>query len=232
LQRGHLRGGFSPAPVHGRPRGARGGILIKGGIHLETLAKVRTVAFDKTGTLTAGQPVLTDLIPLGGHGPQTVLGLAAAVEAASDHPLATAIVSAATRHGLAVIPATDGRATLGIGVEGTTDGHRVSVGRPDPDSLPVPAGERLAALQNDGKTVVLVTVDGESAGLLGIADQLRPEAAGTRFGNNSISVAPDGAAEAVSDQPSTTLTSIRSSSAASSASSPARSRAARSSSTR
>lgn len=159
-------------------RAARDCILIKGGIHLETLAGVRTVAFDKTGTLTAGKPALTDLIPLNGHSPEHVLGLAAAVEAASEHPLAGAIVTAATSRGLAVTPAAGARATPGTGVEGTTGGYRVSVGRPDPCGVPAAAGERLAALQSDGKTVVLVSVDGQAAGLLGIADQLRPQATG------------------------------------------------------
>ena len=159
-------------------RGARDGILIKGGIHLETLAKVRTIAFDKTGTLTAGKPRLTDLIPLGSHRAETVLVLAAAVEAASEHPLAAAIVAAATDRGLTVTPAANAQATPGIGVRGTVGGHQVSVGRPPgPDSPPGPARHQLAALQDGGKTAVLVTIDGNPAGLLGIADQLRPEAA-------------------------------------------------------
>ncbi len=161
-------------------RGARDGILIKGGIHLETLAKVSSVAFDKTGTLTAGKPVLTDLIPLGSRRRDAVLGLAAAAEAASEHPLTAAIVAAATRRGLAVTPAADARATPGVGVHGTVGGRQVSVGRPPAaGSLPGPAGQQLAALQDDGKTAVLVTVDGRPAGLAGIADQLRPEAADT-----------------------------------------------------
>ncbi len=159
-------------------RGARDGILIKGGIHLETLARVRTVAFDKTGTLTAGQPVLTDLIPLDSYQPETVLGLAGAVEAASEHPLAAAIVAAATSRGLTGTPAADAQARPGIGVRGTSGGHQVLVGRPPGSgSLPGQAAAELAALQDCGKTVVLVTIDGLPAGLLGIADQLRPEAA-------------------------------------------------------
>ncbi len=159
-------------------RGARDGILIKGGIHLETLAKVRTVAFDKTGTLTAGKPRLTDLIPLGSYPADQVLAHAAAAEAASEHPLATAVVAAATKRGLTVAPAADAQATPGMGVRATVGGHQVSAGRPPgPGSLPGPARQQLAALQDGGKTAVLVTIDGHPAGLLGIADQLRPEAA-------------------------------------------------------
>jgi Cd2+/Zn2+-exporting ATPase len=161
-------------------RAARDGILIKGGIHLETLAKVRTVAYDKTGTLTAGQPRLTDLIPISGHQPDAVLGLAAAVEAASEHPLAAAIITAATERGLTVTPSADVQATPGVGVRGSVRGQQVFVGRPPgADSLPGPAGQELAALQDDGKTAVLVSVGTHPAGLLDIADQLRPEAAGT-----------------------------------------------------
>ncbi len=159
-------------------RAARHGILIKGGTHLETLAKVRTVAFDKTGTLTTGKPALTDLVPLDGQQAEHVLELAAAVEAASGHPLATAVVAAAMQRGITVTPAADAQATPGIGVRGTVGGHRVSVGRQlDASELPGSVSQQLAALQDDGKTVVLVAVDGQPAGLLGIADQLRPGAA-------------------------------------------------------
>ncbi|HUZ50923.1 MAG TPA: cation-translocating P-type ATPase [Streptosporangiaceae bacterium] len=159
-------------------RGAREGILIKGGIHLETLARVRTVALDKTGTLTAGQPRLTSLIPLDGRRPETVLAFAAAAEAASEHPLAAAILDAAAERRLTVAPAPGAQATPGTGIHAVIDGHQVFVGRPpDPDNLPSQARQQLAALQTDGKTTVLVTIDGHPAGLLGIADQLRPEAA-------------------------------------------------------
>lgn len=166
------------AVIAGISRGARDGILIKGGIHLETLARVRAIAIDKTGTLTAGKPVLTDLITLGGHEPDHVLTLAAAVEAASEHPLAAAVVTAAEQRGLTVTPATGVQATPGTGVCGTTGGCLVFAGRPAAgQSLPGHAREQLAALQDDGKTVVLVAVDGRPAALLGIADQLRPGAA-------------------------------------------------------
>ncbi len=157
-------------------RSARDGILIKGGIHLETLARVRAVAFDKTGTLTAGKPVLADLIPLNGYDPRTVLSLAAAVEAASEHPLAAAIVAAAARHGPAAVPATNAQAMPGVGVSGSVGGHQVSVTRPPgPGGLPEAACRQLAALRDGGNTVVLVSIDSDPAGLLAIADQLRAE---------------------------------------------------------
>ena len=165
------------AVIAGISRGARDGILIKGGIHLETLARVRTIAIDKTGTLTAGRPVLTDLIPLAGCDADHVLGLAASVEAASEHPLAAAVVAAATGRGLAVTPAAGVQATAGTGVRGTAGGHEVFAGRPDPSVLGGQARAELAGLQEAGKTVVLVSIDGRPAALLGIADQLRPDAA-------------------------------------------------------
>lgn len=156
-------------------RAARDGILIKGGTHLETLARIRAIAIDKTGTLTAGKPALTDVIPLGGHEPEVVLRLAASVEAASEHPLATAIIAAAAGRGLPVTPAAGTQAVPGTSVHGSAEGRLVSVGRPDPGCLPGHPGDRLTALQASGKTVVQVTIDRQPAGLLAIADQLRPE---------------------------------------------------------
>ncbi len=164
------------AVIAGISRGARDGILIKGGIHLETLARIRAIAIDKTGTLTAGKPVLTDLIPLDGHDPGHVLALAAAVEAASGHPLAAAVMTAATGRGLAVTPAAGTQVTPGTGVHGTVSGQQVFAGRPDIRALPGPARGQLAALQDDGKTAVAVSIGSRPACLLGIADQLRPDA--------------------------------------------------------
>lgn len=160
-------------------RGARDGILIKGGVHLETLAKVRAIAFDKTGTLTVGKPRLTDVIPLDGRRPEQILALAAATEAASEHPLAAAVVAGATERGLAVIPASDAQAMPGIGVHASVGGCEVFVGRPGQAHMTGPARKELDTLEDDGKTAVLVTIDGHPAALLGIADQLRPEAPGT-----------------------------------------------------
>ncbi len=172
-------------------RAARDGILIKGGIHLETLAKVRAVAFDKTGTLTAGKPRLTDVIALDAHPPERALALAAAAEAASEHPLGAAIVAAAAERGLVVVPASDARALPGIGVQAVTGGREISVVRPHQANLTASARKDLGALEDDGKTAVVVTIDGQPAALLGIADQLRPEAAATvtalaRLGINQV----------------------------------------------
>ena len=107
------------------------------------------------------------------------MGLAAAAEAASEHPLASAIVAGATERGLAVTPASDAQTTPGTGVHASSGGCEVSVGRPGRANLTARARKKLAALEDDGKTAVLVTIDGHPAALLGIADQLRPEVAET-----------------------------------------------------
>ncbi|NHA01193.1 cation-translocating P-type ATPase [Nocardioides sp. W3-2-3] len=158
-------------------RGARDGILIKGGAHLEQLARLDTIAFDKTGTLTAGRPALTAIHALVGHTEQDVLTLAAAVEANSTHPIATAIVDAAQKRRLALPQAREASTIPGIGAHATIDGHTVHVGRireaatDDPPTAPV-----LEAIEGQGLTPVGVYRDNTLIGVLGVADQLRPEA--------------------------------------------------------
>ena len=158
-------------------RAARSGILIKGGAYLEALAAVRAVAFDKTGTLTRGRPELTDLQSFDGLDRAELLRLAASVEAASEHPLAAAIVGAAEAEAIDLLPAADLRAHPGVGVEATVDGHRLSVGRLDRDGNGA-ARSRLEELEAEGKTaVVLADAEQQPIGLLAVADELRPEAA-------------------------------------------------------
>jgi Zn2+/Cd2+-exporting ATPase len=162
-------------------RAARDGILIKGGAYLEALARVRVVAIDKTGTLTRGQPRVTDLVPLDGTGPAELLRVAAAVEAASEHPLAGAILGEAHARKVPVTPGHALQAVPGVGVEATVDGRRAFVGKPDHaislDDTPAVAG-RLADLEAQGKTAVLVARAGVPLGLVAVADELRPETAG------------------------------------------------------
>lgn len=162
-------------------RAARDGILIKGGVYLERLGSVRAIAFDKTGTLTQGRPALTDVVPLAGRSADEVLRLAASVEAASEHPLAGAIVAAAQNRGLRVEPGTDLRAIPGVGVEATVDGRRLFVGRANGLAWDQ-GGELLAGeldrLERDGKTAVVLR-DGEAViGILAIADAVREGADG------------------------------------------------------
>ena len=158
-------------------RAARSGILIKGGAYLEALATVRAVAFDKTGTLTRGRPALTNLQSFDGLERAELLRLAASVGAASEHPLAAAIVAAAEAEAISLLPAADLRAHPGVGVEATVDGRRLFVGRLDGDGNGA-ARLRLEELEAEGKTAVVVTdKDQRALGLIAVADELRPEAA-------------------------------------------------------
>ncbi|MCP9993704.1 heavy metal translocating P-type ATPase [Streptomyces albogriseolus] len=165
----------------------RHGVLVKSAVVMERLGQVDAVALDKTGTLTEGTPRVTDVRPLEGPGLDEgeLLRLAAAVEHPSEHPLARAVVDAARDCGLALPVAEDFGSTPGVGVIATVDGRAVAVGAPgrflggasDADSTraAVLAGE----LEDGGRTAVLVTVDGTPAGVLGIADRLRPDATAT-----------------------------------------------------
>jgi Cd2+/Zn2+-exporting ATPase len=158
-------------------RAARSGILIKGGAYLEALAEVRAVAFDKTGTLTRGRPELTDLQSFDGLDRSELLRLAASVEAASEHPLAAAIVGAAEAEAVGLLPAADLRAHPGVGVEASVDGQRLFVGRLDSDG-DSSAYARLKELEAAGKTAIVVAdADRRPLGLIAVADELRPEAA-------------------------------------------------------
>jgi Cd2+/Zn2+-exporting ATPase len=151
-------------------RGARDGILIRGGAFLEALAAVRTVAFDKTGTLTEGRPRLTDVVSLNGVDEADVLRLAAGVEAASEHPLATAVLAGARDRGLQWAAATDVWAEPGVGVHARLGAERLFVGRPDAIAGSDGPVRELGAA---GKTVMLVARDHEPIGLLAVADELR-----------------------------------------------------------
>jgi Cd2+/Zn2+-exporting ATPase len=156
-------------------RAARDGILVKGGVHLEALGRVRAVAIDKTGTLTVGRPALTDVVSAPGLSDEEVLGLAAAVEAASEHPLADAIVRGARNRGIEVASATDLRATPGVGVRATAAGRRLFVGRPTENGSGW-AADRIAGLEAQGRTAVVVAEDDVILGVLAVADELRPDA--------------------------------------------------------
>lgn len=157
----------------------RQGALIKGGAALERLAHIDTVAFDKTGTLTLGKPQLIELTSLDGRPEAELLALAAAIEQGSHHPLARAVVAAASAQGLTLANARDLRALPGMGVEGLIDGALWQLLAPSR----VPAlGEALegqiAALERQGKTVILLCRMGEApSALLALRDQIRPDAA-------------------------------------------------------
>ncbi len=247
--------GTPAAVLSGIARAARGGVLIKGGNHLENLGRVRAIAFDKTGTLTRGQAEVTDIIPLDDSLTEDeLLRLAAAVESTSHHPLADAIAGEAQARDMALPEVTDVQQIPGLGIRGKVEGRVIAIGRPtmfdtasepkgvSPRSLvraegrkpsdkrasanvdavtsdrgltplgsdepfatstqafsdassqsPTRGGdaaansqkiqglananERIAALQEQGKTAVVVADESRVLGLIALADQVRPGAA-------------------------------------------------------
>jgi Cu+-exporting ATPase len=164
-------------------RGASLGVLFKNAEAIEVLRKVDTLVVDKTGTLTEGKPKLVSITCLPGFDEPTVLGLAAAIEAASEHPLAEAIVHAAKERGLEISRTEIFDSITGKGVRGRAEGLEIAVGnRALMESLSVdtsPLEERAEQLRSEGQTVMLVSVEGKPAGLLGVADPIKestPEA--------------------------------------------------------
>lgn len=158
---------------------ARQGVLIKGGAYLEALGGIKAIAFDKTGTLTAGRPTVTDVVPLDGRTPDEALALAAAVESRSEHPIAQAIVQAAERAGLAIEPVRAFEALTGLGAQGEVNGKLVEIGRRElfaGRQLPAMLESQADALEQQGKTTVVLVQGGAPVALLAVADQVRPEA--------------------------------------------------------
>lgn len=156
------------------------GVLIKGGIHLESLGLLQAIALDKTGTLTRGTPRVTDVVLLAELDRDQVLGLAGSVERLSEHPLAMAIVEASQTDGRQLHPVEDFQALTGAGASGIIDGKQVYVGSTDLfRSLGAKlngAEARAEEFREDGKTAVLVGSSSDAWGLIAIRDELRPEA--------------------------------------------------------
>ena len=157
-------------------RAARGGVLIKDRLALESMRTVDAVLFDKTGTLTKGEPTVTAIDPAGGRDKEDVLALAAAAEADSEHPLARAITGAAQARGVAVPQAIDFSSSPAVGVKATVDGEVIEVGGPyllekhSAGELPVADEWR-----KEGAIILHVLADGEVIGALRLADEIRPE---------------------------------------------------------
>ncbi len=165
----------------GTGRGAEIGVLIKGGQALETAHQVRTIVFDKTGTITRGQPAVTDILPCDRLPEEELLRLAASAERPSEHSLGEAIVRAARQRGIALGEPEDFDAVAGHGIEATLEGKRLLVGnRALLAECGVPLGaaaERLLAdLASAGKTPMLLAIDGRLAGVIAVADPVKPEA--------------------------------------------------------
>ncbi len=159
-------------------RGATAGVLIKNAEALEVLERVDTLVVDKTGTLTEGKPRLASVTALPGIEEDVLLRLAASVEQASEHPLAAAIVAGSRARGGEPAWVEGFQAFPGKGVTGTVGGRAVALGnRALCEQLGVDARalvERAEALRHDGQTVMLVAVDGRPAGVIGVADPVKP----------------------------------------------------------
>ena len=162
----------------GTGKGAEQGILIKGGESLERIQAVRAVLLDKTGTITKGKPELTDTIALAGIPVEDLLRLVAEAEQGSEHPLAAAIVEGARARGITLGNTPEQfTAFAGRGLEATIDGHSVLVGtRRLLSERAVKYGAvevQLAALEQQGKTAMIVVIDGNVAGLIAVADTVK-----------------------------------------------------------
>jgi len=160
--------------------GAKRGILIKNGESLERAKNIDVVVFDKTGTLTEGKPRVTDILPVGGVSSDEMLRLMASLEALSEHPLASAIVRAAQEQKLVIEKVEQFHSISGRGVEGLVDGKKVSVGSP---TFMTEQGINIAALQStverlqgEAKSIVMISREQETIGLVGIADTVKADA--------------------------------------------------------
>ncbi|MDD1498045.1 heavy metal translocating P-type ATPase [Agrobacterium sp. CNPSo 3708] len=160
--------------------GARRGLLLKGGAVLEGLGRLTAVALDKTGTLTEGKPKVTDIVSFGLSEPET-LRLAAALETGSSHPLAIAILERATENQIALPAVSEAKALGGKGVSAAVEGQSVFLGSAKAASglVDIPAADQTAisALNDEGKTVSVLVVDGKLAGAIAMRDEPRADAA-------------------------------------------------------
>ncbi|WP_081747457.1 heavy metal translocating P-type ATPase [Arthrobacter sp. Br18] len=159
-------------------KGASLGVLIKSAAALETIHKLHTVVLDKTGTLTQGKPALTNVFPAAGIDETELLRLAGSAEADSEHPLATAITEGARNSGAVLMPATGFDSMTGKGIRSTVDHRQVLIGNATllrdegiPTTDLTEAADRFAG---EGKTPMFVAVDGRPAGVIAVADTLKP----------------------------------------------------------
>jgi Cu+-exporting ATPase len=161
----------------GTGRGARGGILIRNAEALEVFGKVDTLIIDKTGTLTEGKPTLSSVIPQPGIDESNLLQLVASLERSSEHPLAAAIVKQAEAKDLALADVAGFNSVTGKGVTGTVSGKQIAVGNAALLSGlsidPAPLLDRAEELRKQGQTVMLVSLDGKAAGIVGVADPIK-----------------------------------------------------------
>ena len=162
-------------------RGAASGVLFRDAAAIEALRGIDTLVIDKTGTLTAGKPELTRIVPLEGFDEREVLGLAGALEAGSEHPLARAVLAAAAARDIGLPKVADFRSVTGKGVVAMLEGRRLALGNAalarDEGGAATDSGESAKRLRDDGATLMYLMVDGRVAALLAVSDPIKPGAA-------------------------------------------------------
>ncbi len=173
--------GTPTAIMVGSSMGAEKGILIRNGEAVQTLKDIKMIAFDKTGTLTKGKPEVTDIETFNGIDESRLLYIAASLEAGSEHPLAKAVLEAARSKNLSLGTIKDFFAVIGKGIKGKIDGSDVVVGNVrfmEESGINASDGsEFIAQYEEQAKTVILVGINGKLAGLIAVADDLKPDSA-------------------------------------------------------
>ena len=205
--------------VSGLTAAARLGLLVRGGAFLEAGRQIKVIAFDKTGTLTEGKPAVTDILPLTDRAPSDLLHLAASLDAASEHPVAAAIVNHCARnHDCQHLPVEAFEAVIGRGVAGTLDGRRHYVGNhrlTEENQVCGPHVEALLArLESEGKTTVVLTDAQQALAVIGVADTVRETAAAAvaqlnALGIQTVILTGDGNAAARQIAQQTGITDVR-----------------------
>jgi Cd2+/Zn2+-exporting ATPase len=163
--------------VSGITSGAKNGVLFKGGVYIEKLAKIDTFAFDKTGTLTEGRPVVTDVIPFNDFSRKEILSIASSLECLSEHPLGKAIVELAEEEGVSTECVEDFTSITGKGIKGGIGDESYLVGSQKLFSTEALSGleKTFSKLEDEAKTIVIVGEENEVAGVIGISDKIRDD---------------------------------------------------------
>jgi Cu+-exporting ATPase len=170
------------AILAGVGKGAEYGVLLRGGEYVENVRKLTTIVFDKTGTLTKGAPSVTDVLAFEGYNYRQVLEFAAVAEKSSEHPLAEAIVNAASKSGIAITDSESFEAVPGHGVKVTFQNHVILLGnrrlmQENKMSINESTESKLTSLEHEGKTAMLLAVDSEIAGVIAAMDTPKDNAA-------------------------------------------------------
>ncbi len=195
----------------GSGMGAERGILIRRGEAIQTLQNIKAVVFDKTGTITSGKPGVTDIIPCDNLDGQLLLTMAASLESGSEHPLGKAVMAESKERGLDLLKLEGFEALTGQGVKGRIDGQEILIGSPrlfEGKGIAFdPVKPALEKLEDEAKTVVLVAVDGRTAGLIGIADRIKGDSVNAigelrRMGFQTVMITGDNTrtAQAIAEQ--------------------------------